>query len=277
MKHEQAVSATVTGNDQQVGFRAMVMKQAISTTSRGPGGERTRRSCAVHTLQGDGKRLDPAIAAIQEGTKKLSNIEVATTPATVDPKLDTFTIVGWTSTSRHITTPYNLVFTLRENDEAISESRRKGRLGSNLGVDPEGRRFEEVERRGVSAIPANSRGPSDKNARKRLADFLLQAQNSITCFRGDCSGRSALRGSPRNRPGWGESQHSSASRNRVCRSFLSANRRGAPFRRHDLQGQATAAIGERGDRPGVRHACAATAPLAALGAGMAGAFVSAAD
>jgi acylphosphatase len=29
MKHEQATSATVTGNGQQVGFRAMVMKHAI--------------------------------------------------------------------------------------------------------------------------------------------------------------------------------------------------------------------------------------------------------
>jgi acylphosphatase len=29
MEQKQAISATVTGNDQQVGFRAMVMKQAI--------------------------------------------------------------------------------------------------------------------------------------------------------------------------------------------------------------------------------------------------------
>ena len=77
------------------------------------------------TLQGDAKRLNPAIAAIKEGTKKSSNIEVATTPATVDPRLGTFTIVSWTSTSRNITTPYNLVFTLRENDETISENDAK--------------------------------------------------------------------------------------------------------------------------------------------------------
>lgn len=29
MQQKQGISATVTGNDQQVGFRAMVMKQAI--------------------------------------------------------------------------------------------------------------------------------------------------------------------------------------------------------------------------------------------------------
>ena len=124
MKHDLAISATVTGNDQQVGFRAMVMKQAIQYNLAGTA-ENEQDEVVRFTLQGDGKRLDPAIAAIQEGTKKSSNIEVATTPATVDPKLDTFTIVGWTSTSRHITTPYNLVFTLRENDQAISENDAK--------------------------------------------------------------------------------------------------------------------------------------------------------
>ena len=131
MKHEQAISATVTGNDQQVGFRAMVMKQAIQYNLAGTA-ENEQDEVVRFTLQGDAKRLNPAIAAIQEGTKKSSNIEVATTPATVDPKLDTFTIVGWTSTSRHITTPYNLVFTLRENDEAISESDAKAVWGQIL-------------------------------------------------------------------------------------------------------------------------------------------------
>ncbi|HME83331.1 MAG TPA: acylphosphatase [Roseiarcus sp.] len=123
MKQEQAISATVAGNDQQVGFRAMVMKQAkynLAGTAENEKDEVVR--C---TLQGDAKRLKPAIEAVQEGTKKSSNINVTTTPATVDPKLNAFTIVGWTSTSRNITTPYNLVFTLRENDETISENDAK--------------------------------------------------------------------------------------------------------------------------------------------------------
>jgi acylphosphatase len=121
MKHEQAISATVTGNDQRVGFRAMVMKHAIQYNLAGTA-ENEPNEVVRCMLQGDAKRLNPAIAAIKEGTKKSSNIEVATTPTTVDPKLNTFTIVGWTSTSRNITTPYNLVFTLRENDESISEN-----------------------------------------------------------------------------------------------------------------------------------------------------------
>ena len=125
MKQEQAISATVTGNDEQVGFRAMVMKHAIQYNLAGTA-ENEKDEVVRLTLQGDAKRLKPAIEAVQEGTKKSSNIKVATTPATVDPKLNTFTIVGWTSTSRNITTPYNLVFTLRENDETISENDAKG-------------------------------------------------------------------------------------------------------------------------------------------------------
>jgi acylphosphatase len=124
MKQQQAISATVTGNDQQVGFRAMVMKHAIQNNLAGTA-ENEKDEVVRFTLQGDAKRLNPTIAGIQEGTKKSSNINVTTTPATVDPKLDTFTIVGWTSTSRNITTPYNLVFKLRENDETISENDAK--------------------------------------------------------------------------------------------------------------------------------------------------------
>ncbi len=58
MKHEQAVSATVTGNDQQVGFRAMVMKQAIQYNLAGTA-ENEQDEVVRFTLQGDGKRLRP--------------------------------------------------------------------------------------------------------------------------------------------------------------------------------------------------------------------------
>ena len=109
----------------------MVMKQAIQYNLAGTA-ENEQDEVVRFTLQGDGKRLNPAIAAIREGTKKSSNIEVATTPATVDLRLNTFSIVGWTSTSRNITTPYNFVFTLRKNDEAISESDAKAVWGQIL-------------------------------------------------------------------------------------------------------------------------------------------------
>ena len=116
----QAISATVTGNDQHVGFRAMVMKQAIQYNLAGSAKNDTNEIVRF-TLQGDAGRIDKAVAAIREGTKKSSNIEISTVPAAVDHTLSTFTIVDWTSTSRNITDPYTLVFRLRGGDNVISK------------------------------------------------------------------------------------------------------------------------------------------------------------
>jgi acylphosphatase len=124
MQQKQAISATVTGNDQQVGFRAMIMKQAIEYNLAGYAENEANR--IVHfMLQGNSDRLSSALAAIRGGTKKSSKIEVNATPAAVDSGLDRFTIIDWTSTSRDITTPYTLVFALRADDEAISKSEAK--------------------------------------------------------------------------------------------------------------------------------------------------------
>jgi acylphosphatase len=124
MQQERAISATVTGNDQQVGFRAMIMKQAIEYNLAGSA--KNEANGIVHfTLQGDSDRLDTALATIRAGTKKSSNIEVTANQAAVEPGLTTFTVIDWTSTSRNITTPYTLVFTLRAGDKAISKSEAK--------------------------------------------------------------------------------------------------------------------------------------------------------
>jgi len=121
---KQAISATVTGNDQQVGFRAMVMKQAIEYNLAGSA-KNERNEIVQFVLQGDSNRLDLAVAAIREGTKKSSNVDVITAQAAVDPVLSTFTVIDWTSTSRNITTPYTLVFRLRADDKLISKSEAK--------------------------------------------------------------------------------------------------------------------------------------------------------
>jgi acylphosphatase len=124
MQQRKAITATVTGNDQHVGFRAMIMKQAIEYNLAGSA--RNEANGTVHfILQGDSDRLSSALAAIRGGTKKSSNIEVSATPGTVDSGLSTFTIIDWTSTSRNITTPYTLVFTLRADDNVISKSEAK--------------------------------------------------------------------------------------------------------------------------------------------------------
>ena len=119
MKSKEAISGTVTGNDQHVGFRAMIMKQAIEYDLAGYA-KNLPNDVVSFTLQGDADRLDKAVAAVREGTKKSSNIEVTTTPATVDRALDNFTIFAWTSTSRDITNPYDLVFKLRPKDKTLS-------------------------------------------------------------------------------------------------------------------------------------------------------------
>ena len=109
MAKREAVEATVTGNDQQVGFRALVMKQAIEYNLAGSA--RNDANEIVHfTLQGDKQRIDLALATIQEGTKRSSDIKITTTSAAIDPALNAFTIVDWTSSSRNITNKYNLVF-----------------------------------------------------------------------------------------------------------------------------------------------------------------------
>jgi acylphosphatase len=120
----QAISGKVTGNDQRVGFRAMIMKQAIEYNLAGFA-KNDPNQIVEFTLQGEGKRVDKALAVIQEGTKKSSDINVSTTPGTIDPDLSTFTVVDWTSTTRNITTPYTLVFKLRPDDTVISKSDAK--------------------------------------------------------------------------------------------------------------------------------------------------------
>jgi acylphosphatase len=119
MSQQKAISATVTGDDQKVGFRAMVMKQAIEHNLAGIA-ENQPNMIVRFTLQGHGKRIDKAIAVIDEGTKRSAGVGVSASPSAVKPNLQTFTIVDWTSSSRGITSPYALLFTLREDDGAIS-------------------------------------------------------------------------------------------------------------------------------------------------------------
>jgi acylphosphatase len=123
-QEKQAISATVTGNDQHVGFRAMIMKQAIRYNLAGSA-KNDEDNIVGFTLQGDANRIDAALATIREGTKKSSNIKVSATEVAVDPALSTFTVIDWTSTSRNISTPYTLVFKLRVDDTVLSKTEAK--------------------------------------------------------------------------------------------------------------------------------------------------------
>jgi len=116
-----AISATLSGTQiQQVGFRAMVQKQAIMFNLAGSARNNDDKTVSI-TLQGDKDRIAQVVAAMKAGSKRSStNDTVAEVAAAVDPGLKTFTIFNWVSTSRNISTPYNLVFTLRSPDSETS-------------------------------------------------------------------------------------------------------------------------------------------------------------
>jgi acylphosphatase len=120
----QAISGIVSGNVQKVGFRAMILKQAIKYNLAGSA-QNTQEGTLQFTLQGDENRIGQTVMAIRNGTKRSSDVNVSTSPAKVDPSLNKFTVIGWTSASRNITHPYDLVFPLRTNDEPISRKEAK--------------------------------------------------------------------------------------------------------------------------------------------------------
>lgn len=116
---DNAITATVTGSDQQVGVRASVMKQAIKYNLSGLA-ENSPNNIVQFTLQGDKGRIDSALASIRQGTKRSSDIKIAIKPFAVDPSANSFTIVDWTSSSRNITNKYTLVYPLRANSAVLS-------------------------------------------------------------------------------------------------------------------------------------------------------------
>src|ERR1019366_8797544 len=120
----QAISGIVSGNVQKVGFRAMILKRAIQYNLAGSA-QNTKEGTIQFTLQGDENRIGQAVMAIRNGTKRSSDVNVGTSPPKLDPNLAKFTVIAWTSASRNITHPYDLVFHLRTNDEPISKKEAK--------------------------------------------------------------------------------------------------------------------------------------------------------
>jgi acylphosphatase len=76
-------------------------------------------------LQGDEDQINRALNAIPKGTKKSSDVNVSVSPTSIRPDLKTFTVVGWTSVTRNITQPYDLVFNLRPDNTIISQDEAK--------------------------------------------------------------------------------------------------------------------------------------------------------
>jgi acylphosphatase len=120
--HQEAIAGTVSGAMiQKVGFRAMIQKQAIMYNLAGYARNNPDGTVAL-SLQGDKKRIDKVLEAIRAGTKRSSSDnKVNAASVALDPNLNAFTVFGWTSTSRNITNPYDLVFHLRPTGEQISK------------------------------------------------------------------------------------------------------------------------------------------------------------
>ena len=102
LQNVTAVSEIVTGKVQEVGFRAMIQKRAIEYNLAGSAENNKEDKSVRFILQGDKDRIDQALKAIRKGTKKSSNVNVSVSPAPAKADLKTFTVVGWTSVSRHI-------------------------------------------------------------------------------------------------------------------------------------------------------------------------------
>jgi len=119
-----AVSGIVTGKVQEVGFRARIQKQAIRYNLAGSAQNNNDNSVRF-VLQGSKDRIDQALRSISKGTKKSSDVNVSISSASVEPNLETFTVIGWTSISRRISHPYNLVFSLRHDNTTITKDQAK--------------------------------------------------------------------------------------------------------------------------------------------------------
>jgi acylphosphatase len=119
---QEAITGAVSGEQiQKVGFRAMIQKHAIMYNLAGYARNNPDGTVSI-SLQGDKGRIDSTLDAIRTGTKRSSrNNTVSAASAPFDPNLKTFTVFGWTSTSRNITNPYDLVFQLRSSDAEITK------------------------------------------------------------------------------------------------------------------------------------------------------------
>jgi acylphosphatase len=119
---QQAIKGIVSGEAiQKVGFRAMIQKQAIMYNLAGYARNIPDGTVNI-SLQGDKDRIDKVLDAIRAGSKKSStDNKINVTDDALDHNLKTFTVFAWTSTTRNITNPYDLVFQLRSADGEISK------------------------------------------------------------------------------------------------------------------------------------------------------------
>lgn len=115
----QTVTGVVSSVDghpvTQVGFRAMVLKNAIRWNLAGSA---VNNSCTTSpptvslVLQGYPDAIQAAKQQIMQGTKlcPTGNFAIQWTDPVDGGNLTVFKVQGWTSSTRHINTPYNLLY-----------------------------------------------------------------------------------------------------------------------------------------------------------------------
>lgn len=107
------VSAAPGGKVTGVGFRAMVLKNAIRWNLAGSAQNQTTNPPTVNiVLQGDPAAIAAAQQEILKGTSKApeKTFTIDWTDGTVDTSLTTFTVVQWNSVDRQINNHYDLVY-----------------------------------------------------------------------------------------------------------------------------------------------------------------------
>lgn len=119
-----AVEGQVTGEVQKVGFRAHILKAAIRYNLAGNVKNNPDGSVSF-LLQGTPERIEKALKEIRKGTKKSQVDSLKVSPAQIAPSGDRFTVRAWTSESRKITKPYDLIFVLRKKNNIISKQESK--------------------------------------------------------------------------------------------------------------------------------------------------------
>jgi len=120
----ESIAGTVSGKVQKVGFRAFVLRQAIAQNLAGwvlnlPDGR------ISFSLYGPQDRIKEALKKIKEGPDESDVNAVQTWPVADQPGLKTFTVYGWTSESRDIHVPRDLVFEKRPDDSVVDGHKAK--------------------------------------------------------------------------------------------------------------------------------------------------------
>lgn len=117
-----AVQGLVSGQVQKVGFRAFILRQAVAGNLSGWTVNLSDGRVSF-CLAGPAPRIQSALEEIARGPDRSKVAGVQTWPVPYPPGPQTFTVCAWTSESRKITTPYNLVFSLRSPDSVLSKKK----------------------------------------------------------------------------------------------------------------------------------------------------------